>query len=166
MIAMRAFLAALSLGFAIDVHGATFASALTTPGAPTPADAVVLNLTMAPIPTFQIQVAPLSVTVSASVIGVTYAGQTPVGPPPPPVPVQTPLGRFGPGHYQVNVYVQPVAFWGGPPVGAPILEQTAQFDVVDMPMIPTLGSGQIALLMLLVMVAAVWGLRRYRCKAP
>jgi hypothetical protein len=160
MIQIRGMILAFLFVSASFANAATFVSATVVPSTPTPADPVVLNLTLAAVPTYQVLVAPLSIASSGSTINVTYAGQTSTGPLPPPVPIQTMLGQFAPGVYHVNVYVQPVAFFGGPPIGGPILEQATQFEVSAPQVIPTIGGKAWGLLMVLLVVAGYWEIRR------
>lgn len=160
MIQIRGMILAFLFVSASFANAVTFVSATVVPSNPTLTDPIVLNLTMAAIPTYQVLVAPLSIASSGNTINVIYAGQTFTGPLAPPVPIQTMLGQFAPGLYQVHVYVQPVAYFGGPPIGGAILEQATQFEVSAPQVIPTIGGKALGLMMVLLVVAGYWEVRR------
>ena len=121
-------LVALSAALGTGVRASTFSQASTLPAQPTAADAVTLVISPSLTPLYAVRPAPDTVTISATTIDVTYSGVAALGQPASgPLPV--PLGQLPPALYKVNVYLQPVAEFGGAATSASKLELSLQLGV-------------------------------------
>jgi hypothetical protein len=118
---------------AVCAEAATFMQASVQPAQPTTADAITLVVTKSATPIYTVREAPDTVSISSTTIDITYAGVATAGYLQPPFTLQVPLGQLPYGYYTVNVYVQPVAAFGGAAIGSPKLELSYQFPAYPAP---------------------------------